>query len=188
MHKFVRYTTNRKDGSKVVDKPSFISFGTKEKPEPYLAGKNVLPDRWKYKLWKSPRMPVNAGDGFFGWPPNKGAPKDTPYKAFEYPGGLKERPYPFVDRVSYLKAKRPPNVSFQSKDASRRDEFSNTVRTEQYREALKKDKAIMDGNRNPEDELEAFLAWQTAEAGRRHFVQGLAETEFLYVCLFLLRL
>lgn len=113
MHKFVRYTVNRKDGTKVVDKPSFISFGTKEKPEPYIGGKDALPDRWKYKIWKSPRVPVNAGDGFFGWPPNKGAAKDTPYKAFEYPGGTKERPYPFVDRVSYLKAKRPPGVSFQ---------------------------------------------------------------------------
>ena len=53
------------------------------------------------------------------------------------------------------------------------------MRTEQYREALKKDKRQMEGNRNPEEELEAFLAWQTAEAGRRQFVEGLAETEFL---------
>lgn len=39
VHKLVRYGINRKDGSRVIDKPSFISFGTKEKPEPYKGGK-----------------------------------------------------------------------------------------------------------------------------------------------------
>lgn len=39
MHKFVRYGINPKDGSRTVDKPSYISFGTKEKPEPYKGGR-----------------------------------------------------------------------------------------------------------------------------------------------------
>jgi hypothetical protein len=54
--------------------------------------------------------------------------------AFEYPGGKKEMKLEYVDKTSYLKAKRPDKVSFQSKDASRRDEFSNTFTTERYRE------------------------------------------------------
>jgi hypothetical protein len=140
MHKFVRYGVNKKDGSRVVEKASFISFGSKEKPEPYKAGKvrlmiafasiytfithidtvahfyqNELPDRWKYKKWESPRNPVNAGQGFFGWPPAKGAPKDAKFKAFEYPGGTKESKLEFVDTVSYRNSKRPDKVAFQVK-------------------------------------------------------------------------
>ena len=72
-----------------------------------------LPDRWKYKLWKSPRHPANAGAGFFGWPPVKGAPKDAPYIAFEYPGGKKEMKLEYLDTTSYRNAKRPEKVAFQ---------------------------------------------------------------------------
>ncbi len=64
-------------------------------------------------MWASPRMPKNAGDGYFGWAPPKGAPKDAQFKAFEYPGGEKEKKLEYVDSVSYLKAKRPEKVSFQ---------------------------------------------------------------------------
>jgi len=113
MHKYVRYGVNKKDGSRVVEKPSFVSFGSKEKPEPYKAGKNELPDRWKYKKWESPRVPVNAGEGYFGWPPQKGAPKDATFKAFEYPGGKKEMKLEYVDKCSYRNAKRPDKVAFQ---------------------------------------------------------------------------
>jgi len=58
-------------------------------------------------------MPKNAGEGYFGWAPPKGAPKDAQYKAFEYPGGEKDKKLEYVDSVSYLKAKRPEKVSFQ---------------------------------------------------------------------------
>lgn len=75
--------------------------------------KNELPDRWKYKKWESPRNPVNAGQGFFGWPPQKGAAKDTPFKAFEYPGGKKDMKLEYVDKCSYRNAKRPDKVAFQ---------------------------------------------------------------------------
>jgi len=85
-------------------------------------------------VWSSPRHPTNAGEGYFGWAPPKGAPKDAPHMAFEYPGGKKDMKLEYVDKTSYLKAKRPDKVSFQSKDASRRDEFSNTFTTERYRE------------------------------------------------------
>lgn len=84
MHKFVRYGVDKKDGSRIVEKPSFVSFGDKDKPEPYKGGKHELPDRWKYKQWSSPRHPQNAGSGFFGWAPPKGTAKGEPYKAFEY--------------------------------------------------------------------------------------------------------
>ena len=68
----------------------------------------------------------------------------------------------------------------QSKDASRRDEFSNTVRTEQYREALRKNKKLVDAHRNPEEELDQLESYMAAEAGRRTFVEGLTESQFLF--------
>ena len=37
------------------------------------------------------------------------------------------------------------------------------VRTEQYREALRKDKRMMDATRNPEEEQEAYLAFEQVE-------------------------
>jgi hypothetical protein len=67
----------------------------------------------------------------------------------------------------------------QSKDASRRDEFSSVFRTEQYRETLKKD-ARMNQSGNQAEELEELLAKQAAEQGVREFVEGLTETKFLY--------
>lgn len=45
MHKFVRYGVDKKDGARTVEKPSFVSFGTKERPEPYRAGKVKLMQR-----------------------------------------------------------------------------------------------------------------------------------------------
>lgn len=177
MHKFVRYGTDRK-GERTTEKPSFVGFGTKEKPEPYTAGKIELPDRWKYKQWKSQRSPVNAGDGYFGWPPPKGAPKDATYVAFEYPGGKKEMKLEYVDRTRYKDAKRPDKVSFQSKDASRRDEFSNTFRTEQHRESLKREQNITSGHNNPAEELEELM--KTRQGEDRGFTHGLSEPEFLF--------
>ena len=87
---------------------------TSKRPTSFLLLlQNVLPDRWKYKVWASPRIPQNAGEGYFGWAPKKGAAKDAPFKAFEYPGGLKEMKLEYQDKISYLKAKRPDKVSFQ---------------------------------------------------------------------------
>jgi len=179
MHKFVRYGVDKKDGSRIVEKPSFVSFGDKDKPEPYRAGKHELPDRWKYKKWESPRHPTNAGDGFFGWAPPKGTAKGEPFKAFEYPGGKKEAKLEYIDKCSYRNAKRPEKVAFQSKDASRRDEFSLNFRMEQHRETLRKDAKAMGRSENPEEELEAMMK-KSAEAGRRDFVHGLQEAEYLY--------
>jgi len=176
MHKFVRYGVDKKDGSRTIEKPSFVSFGSKEKPEPYKGGKHELPDRWKYKLWKSPRVPQNAGDGFFGWPVPKGAPKDQLPVAFEYPGGTEKMKLEYVDKTSYIKAKRPEKVSFQSKDASRRDEFSNTFRTEQHREGLRREQKLMKGN--PQEELEELMKNKVEDA--RGFSHGLNEPEFLF--------
>jgi hypothetical protein len=46
MHKYVRYGVDKKDGGRVVEKPSFTSIGTKDKPEPYQGGKVHCPVRF----------------------------------------------------------------------------------------------------------------------------------------------
>lgn len=179
LHKFVRYDVNPKNGEKIVDKTPFVvTIGNQ-----FKGGKQDLPDRWKYGKWQSPRFPKNAGGGYFGWPPNKSEGKDAAYKAFEYPGGGgptgkdTKAKLEYIDKTSYLKAKRPASLSFQSKDASRRDEFSSVVRTEQYREALKAETKLLNSHGPSQEELDALLKRaDEAEKGRRTFVEGLTET------------
>ena len=182
LHKFVRYETNPKNGEKVVAKTPFVvTIGNQ-----YKGGKEELPGRWKYSKWQSPRKPNNAGDGYFGWPPQKSEGKDAKFKAFEYPGGGgpsgkdPKAKLEYIDKTSYLKAKRPATLSFQSKDASRRDEFASVIRTEQYREGLKAETKLMNKAQNQEELDALMLRAEEAERGRRTFVEGLTETEFLY--------
>jgi hypothetical protein len=61
---------------------------------------------------------------------------------------------PWVETVKYLES-QPENDrknGFGSKDARRRDEFTNTTRTEQYREMLRKEIAVMNKNRDTVEE------------------------------------
>jgi len=57
----------------------------------------------------------------------------APTTASEYPGGTKAAPLVYSDKTSYLKARRPEKVAFESRDAERTGEFCDTIRTEQYR-------------------------------------------------------
>lgn len=132
LHPHVRYQTDRKSGDKAVEKPGYITHTSGAgKPEPYKAGKMELPARWKYVKWDSKRSPVNAGNGYFGWP---GRNKGDPYIEFEYPGGRPDLKLEYNDRTSFRNARRPDKVAFQSKDAHKTSEFTSTFRTEQYRQ------------------------------------------------------
>ena len=54
----------------------------------------------------------------------------------------------FIDRTRYMDSQKEKKKGFLTGDFHRRDEFANTVRTEQYREQLKSEnnaaKAVMD--------------------------------------------
>ena len=181
LNKHVQYGFDPKSGEKMVMKTQFVTSS-----DAFKGGKEQLPDRWKYSKWQSPRKPQNAGNGYFGWPPGKGSGKDATFKAFEYPGGGgpsgkdPKVKLEYNDKTSYLKAKRPASLSFQSKDASRRDEFSSVIRTQQYREALKAETRLMGSGKNQLADDEILARAAAAEKGRKTFVEGLNEVEFLY--------
>lgn len=50
---------------------------------------------------------------------------------------------------------------------------------EQHRETLRKDAKAMGKSQNPEEELEEMMK-KSSELGRREFVHGLEEAEYLY--------
>ncbi|KAM3576789.1 hypothetical protein VYU27_001381 [Nannochloropsis oceanica] len=106
---------------KLVDMPDgepqpFLSVG-----EPYQ-DKSDLPERWKGK-----RMVCG------------GTPQET-FSRLKYPEGE-----PYVAVPLYIEAESidTRKAGFGSKDASKRDEFTNFIRTEQYREVLRKELASL---------------------------------------------
>lgn len=90
--------------------------------EPYQ-DKSELPERWKGK-----RMVCG------------GAFQDT-FSKLEYPTDE-----PYVAAPMYIEAEPidARKAGFGSKDASKRDEFTNYIRTEQYREAVRKEQASLE--------------------------------------------
>jgi hypothetical protein len=84
----------------------------------------------------------------------------------------------YVDTNTYLK-KQPldkRSLGFGSKDAHKRDEFTTTVRTEQYREQLK-----FESLTKPADvDGKVMEAWGEQSKKETSFPAGLKETKFLY--------
>lgn len=84
---------------------------------------------------------------------------------------------PLQDTSMYLKTQPMDKrkAGFGSKDASRRDEFMNHVRTEQYRETLDTEMQILEKQKKSEP------AQQLDELDKaRKFPEGLDETKHLY--------
>jgi len=136
----------------------YISIG-----DPYVDPNRKLPERWKKPQFQIDRMPKNAGNGYFGY--NNVA--------------FTHHPDPYRETRSYH-VEQPPDKrvnAFGTKDASKRDEFAATIRTEQYRETLKREQKIMEEQRDREKE-EALM--EKLRNTKREFVPGLTETEFLY--------
>lgn len=94
-------------------------------------------------------IPINAENGHFS-------------KVVYVPEGYKE-----TNKYITTQPLEGRKRGFGTKDAHRRDEFSNNIRTEQYREGIRKETVLMNQNR---DQMEARLtqllatkAMQTAD-------------------------
>lgn len=107
----------------VFSKSSYISFGTVEKPEEYV----------KKGLERSNFL----GKQFVSVPAKEGKTPDTFFEKKHLWIGDGDK---YADRVMY-KDLQPgeKKKGFYTSDFSKRDEFSNTIRTGQYREQLKKE-------------------------------------------------
>lgn len=130
----------------------------------YVDNSAKLPPRWKEKQFTQTHHAQNAGGGYFG---HNGKP-------FAYV------PEPFTEMTRYLKTE-PLDTrknGFGTRDASRRGEFTATIRTEQYRETLKKELRLMNKLADPEKARE--LVDKLAAMPRSKLPANMKETEFLY--------
>uniref|UniRef100_A0A7S1SY97 Uncharacterized protein n=1 Tax=Tetraselmis chuii TaxID=63592 RepID=A0A7S1SY97_9CHLO len=100
---------------------SYITFGSKEKPEPYKDKKGQV-------------RACYTGKQFTNQPPKDGRTTDV-YFEKKHPW-LSENEK-FIDKLRYKDTQPEKKKGFLSGDFKRRDEFSNTIRTLQYREQLK---------------------------------------------------
>lgn len=106
-------------GKGVFSKTSYITIGSKDKPEPY---KTDAKDRSAF-----------GGKHFMTNPPKEGRTIDTYF----------EKKHPWIsdgDKYAtkvFYKDSGERKKGFLTSDFAKRDEFTNTIRTEQYREQLK---------------------------------------------------
>jgi len=131
-----------------------------------------LPKRWKDKQMMVPGKPTNAGAGYFG----------LMGRAFDY------MPDKYVEQLPY--GKREPyatrKLGFGTHDASKRDEFCQRIRTEQYRDLLKREKRLLGkgvGSANLEARLQAGRDRLAADKIRQKELRqavGLDAPKFLY--------
>merc|ERR1711988_1115402 len=133
---------------------------------PYIDPNRKLPGRWKGPPVHCERLPQNAGNGLFGY-------NNKPYNHMSEP---------YTETRKYAKDKPsfkigPTDLAFGTHDASKRDEFAATIRTEQYRETLKREHRILDSQRDIDAE-KALV--EKIKNTKKEFVPGLTECEFLY--------
>lgn len=123
----------------MVDGNAYITIG-----DPFVEAK-ANPFRQGKKSEKAPfqckQIPVNEENGYFS---------KTVYKAGGYLEGTR-----YKDSQPLDQRKR----GFGTKDAKRRDEFSNAIRTEQYRETIRKESELLSkGSEALQDELNRIMA------------------------------
>jgi len=152
------YSTKYMNKNVEVDQGRYITIN-----DPYIQAKDKVPARWKEKQFHVPQKPGNAGEGYFGY--NK--------VAFWYTGEQyqEQRPYHKIEPPESRK------LGFGTHDASRRDEFSQTIRTEQYRETLKKEATLIAAGVDPDALTRLIEADKTREV---KFVEGKKEIKNLY--------
>ena len=152
------YTTKFMNKNVTVDNGRYITVG-----DPYIGTKDKLPLRWKEKQFHVPQVPSNAGEGYFGFSG----------KAFSYQSEL------YTEQRPYMKTQPPDKrkLGFGTHDASRRDEFSQPIRTEQYRETLKKE-GRANNNGYDEDAIEELMKKENAKV--KKFVETKKEIGNLY--------
>lgn len=100
--------------------------------DPYKGDKDVRPPRWREKQMSVPGHPENSGGGYFG----------LMGRAFDY------MPDKYVEQLPYAKTQPfgDRKLGFGTHDASKRDEFTQRIRTEQYRDLLKREKRLIAKN------------------------------------------
>jgi len=140
----------------------YITIGDK-----YVDKAVVLPARWKSKQFAAPQYPQNAGEGYFGYAG----------KPFLY------MPDAYTEQLPYNKTQPPEKrkLGFGTHDAFKADEFTQRIRTEQYRDLLKREKRLMaaqDGDTRAA--YKALAKAKEAEDAARPFVHAKKEIEFLY--------
>ncbi|KAG2497850.1 hypothetical protein HYH03_004117 [Edaphochlamys debaryana] len=104
----------------VFSKTSYISMGTEGKPETYGA--------------KGPQRSAFGGKHLSTEPLKEGKTVDVYFEKKHNWIGDKD---PYVDRIRYKELQPEKKKGFLTSDFSKRDEFTNTIRTEQWREQLK---------------------------------------------------
>ncbi|GLC36027.1 hypothetical protein PLESTB_000530700 [Pleodorina starrii] len=104
----------------VFSKSSYITIGTEGKPEEY--GKKIQ------------ARSAYGGKHLSTVPPKDGKTVDV---YFEKKHNWISSGDPYLDRIRYKDVQSEKKRGFQTSDFSKRDEFTNTIRTEQWREQLK---------------------------------------------------
>jgi len=135
---------------------SYITIG-----DNYIDPNRGVPPRWKQKQFMIKHHPNGDASGCFA--------KKT------------YQPDKYTEAEQYRKTQpvESRKQGFGSKDASKRAEFTAAIRTEQYRETLKKELRMVNSSRNPEVEAAVLQQAQT-KAMSRTFPEGLNETQHLY--------
>ncbi|KAK9824217.1 hypothetical protein WJX72_008614 [[Myrmecia] bisecta] len=106
----------------VFSKTSYIGIGNKDKPEPFV---HKLPERDGFKGKQMVTVTTKTGR--------------TPDTFFEKKHLYVSEGAPYLDRLKYQDTQKVKKKGFCTSDYSRRDEFSMTFRTEQYRQLLKQE-------------------------------------------------
>jgi hypothetical protein len=152
------YSTKSKATDRIIDikgerEKRYITIG-----DPYKDVREALPARWKSKQFDCKRFPQNAGRGYFGY---NG-------KAFTYvPQKFQEVKLYVTDQP--LAGRKQ---GFGMRDVMKRDEFCNSIRTEQYRDTLRAEQRIMNAKRDVAQEVRAFLhASSFSETNLREIVR-----------------
>lgn len=154
------YTTKFTHKNQHIENGRYITIG-----DPYKTSKDTLPPRWKEKQFGVPQLPMNAGEGYFG---HAG-------KAFSY------EPDKYTEQVPYTKLQPHDKrkLGFGTHDASKRDEFTQSIRTEQYRQLLKQEKGSM-SKQHDVGVAEKVLAKAKAAKADVKYVEGKKEITHLY--------
>lgn len=132
---------------------------------PYKDVREVIPSRWKKKQFDCIRHPKNAGGGYFGY--NGKAFTYAPQKFQEVPLYVKSHP---------LQGRKQ---GFGMRDVMKRDEFCNAIACERYRDMLRAEQRIMNGQRNSDAEkalIEKASALENTARGPETFLYDIGRS------------
>jgi hypothetical protein len=147
---------------------------------PHTQNKNILEknlgyigvnDQYKDPAFRSKISSRFKGKQFITNPPKNSSGDVGYFDKLIHKGGV------YVDRTKYIDTQPidKRSMGFCSRDASRRDEFTTNIKTEQYREQLKCELTVA----NRLTKAAPKQAW-AANKGKKTFPAGLKETKHLF--------